>query len=88
MNGNQISKNKAPTKFITDTSREKQYKTITPESIHLSNTNTEHLIFTAIEKRDTSTLTKKVGPLSLQSEEKRMSDSYMNIKKTRYQEIP
>ena len=48
-----------------DTTKDKECEHVTPESLHLSNTMTPHLIFAAIEKWDVSTLNKQVGYISL-----------------------
>ena len=42
---------------------DKECDTATPKAIHIDNTETEHLIFAAIEKRYSSTLTKQVYSL-------------------------
>ena len=63
----QNRKNKISTQPAPDTSANKECKPATPESLHIYNTETTHLIFVFIEKRDASTITKQVGSLFLQA---------------------
>ena len=55
---NKISNQLTPGKIM-----DKECDTATPKAIHIDNTETKHLIFAAIEKRYSSTLTKQVYSL-------------------------
>ena len=50
VNLDQTRKNKISTQPTPDTSAEKECDTATPEALHISNIETTHLIFAAIEK--------------------------------------
>ena len=76
--------NKKSTQPNPDTNIYKQYKPSTPDSLHISNTETTHIIFSDIEKRDASTLTKHVVSLLLKSMETSMSASCITMMPTQY----
>ena len=75
----QMRKNRRSNKPTPDINTGKYWEPDTYESLHITNTDTSHLTFSAKEKRDASTLTKQVGYLLLQERYTGMSVSYMNI---------
>ena len=74
-----IRENKNSTQLNPDIKLDKQCEPASYDPLHIVNTEITHLIFVAIEKRDTYTLTKQVGSLLLQEKEKSMSASYMTM---------
>ena len=80
----QTRKNKRSTQLTLDASADKECDPYTPDSLHISNTETTHLISSAKEKLDMYTLTKTFGSLLMQARETSMSSSCMSIIPTQY----
>ena len=78
------SKNKRSTQTNSDKIVDKECKLVRPDSLHIYNTDTTHLIFSVIEKLDTPTLTKQVSSLLLRSGEIRTSASCITMMTTQY----